>query len=54
MPGPSDGVDNWSPERRAVLLQQVDAGDDGILLVLGEGFESLAELVGVEHLPRHR
>jgi hypothetical protein len=35
----------------AFYFQQVDACDHGVLLVLGEGLEPGAELVGVEDFP---
>ena len=46
-----DRVDGRPTERGTFRFQQVDARDHGVLLVLAEGLEPGAELVGVEDFP---
>ena len=47
-----DRVDSRATECGTFGLEQLDAGDHGVLLRVVEALEPGSELIGVEHLPR--
>ena len=52
MSGMLDRIDGRAAKGRSVLFQQVDSGDQRVLLVLSQlSFEPATEDLGVQHLP---